>query len=433
MSIPNEVIEQIVRTISQSSQPEEVRLNHLAACSKVSRLWYNVATPLMWHLVNPVQADTVRMLVVNGLKDGRPLAPTLSFNNRFSLIREIDLSRISIYNAEITSYIQPLLMNSLELRRLDLSNCLWIKDNDLFSLINCTKLEVLILRGCGNIAGDNLGLLLEHLPRLHTFSLSGCDMLHDLTSVFRSCQAPLRTVELTSLWGAADFSSGVFTLFQRCHRTLEDFTASSPHMGLSAFTGVHELPPMNLKRLRLDTSDGMESEAILRLLDHIENLESLNLCGTPRISAQALALIFERTSRLSFLDISYVDSVTDDTIDYLTMACPRITSLHARGCRKLTDLTLGSIALRLSGSLRSLFLDFNVNITPSGITGLLEQCLELEDLSLNFCSLFLGTAVERLAKTLGAEAGETEIGEGVMQFTGVRSIRLLLDYLMGGN
>ncbi|KAI8850956.1 hypothetical protein BC829DRAFT_388159 [Chytridium lagenaria] len=424
--VPNEVVEQIVQTISAGSQPEQVRLNHLSECARVSWVWYSVAMPLLWSLVSPVQANTVRVLVVNGVKDGKALNTTLSFNNRFSLVKEIDLSRIYVWNADIRPHIQPLLMNSLNLRKLNLSNCLWIKDDDLLTLINCTKLTSLILNGCGNVTGTHLGLLLSYLPNLTTFRLSGSDLLNDLTPVFKTCTSPLVTVELTNLWATADFSTGVAALLTQCHETLEHLTASSPHLSFPAFPST--LPQMHLKTLRLDQCESLDDESLIRLLPHISTLTSLNLCGDAHITSHVLPHVFEHTPLLTFLDTSYVEDFTDAVITSLAHSCPHLTTLHTRGCRKLTDASLITLSDTLP-NLTSVCFDFNANISPAGVSRMVRQCEGLVKVGLSFCTKFLGTEVERLAKVVGAEEGMTEMGEGVMQFEGVRAVGLLRECL----
>ncbi|KAJ3109118.1 hypothetical protein HDU96_007328 [Phlyctochytrium bullatum] len=381
----------------------------------------------------PTLADTIRLLVVNGLKNGQPVAPLLKFNNRFRLIKDISLVRLAIFNAEISIHLQPLLMNCFSLERLDLTNCLWIKDSHLLSLISCMRLQKLILRGCGNLKGECLGLLLENLENLDTLDLSSCDRITELVPVFANCRAPLKVVDLTSTLGAADLNQALAALFRQCFQTLESLTLQGPLLDLPAFTGLSALPaPLRLRHLRLSSCQNFTNEHLRLLRPHLNHIETLQLIGSSQLTAPALMLAFERTPHLQHLDVSYVSGFTDEAVAYLARACPRLGALLSRGCSLLTDRALHALAALLpSTALRTLYLDFNDKVTPRGLAALLHHARAVDDISLSFCGRFFDTDVERLARrgaVMGREGIPTGGGE-FMQFAGERNVRLLRECL----
>ncbi|KAJ3098112.1 hypothetical protein HDU97_004296 [Phlyctochytrium planicorne] len=419
--VPIEIVELIVFQLALEVD-ETKRLNYLAACASVSRAWYICSMPLLWHRLQPSQADTIRLLLVNGLKDGKPLSPTLHFNNRFSLIQSIDLSKITLFNADITFYVQPVLMNCLEIRSLDLTHCLWIKDSDILCLLNCTKLEVLNLTGCGQLSdGMQLGLLLEYLPSLHTFILSGTEGLQDLLPVFQNCLSPLKRVSLFNLWRCVDFSIAVARLLERCCATLEELTLSNETMGLAAFASAENLPhTMPLRKLKLDGCSDLSGEAILRMSRHIGKLTHLSLsgCGSPQITPVSLLNLFECVPRLEYLDLSFVYCCRDDAIRFLCQVCRQLTHLYLKHNSFVSDQSLMYIGEGLSETLRCISLDGNNNITRHGLNMLLRNCRQLEKVSLDCCENFVDNEFEEFVRSLSPEyqffsAGTIKVNDAV--------------------
>ncbi|KAJ3278114.1 hypothetical protein HDU76_010015 [Blyttiomyces sp. JEL0837] len=259
-----------------------------------------------------------------------------------------------------------------------------VKDEHLINLINTTKIESLILKGCGNIKGDNLGLFLEFLTNLRELNLNGCTGLDKLEPIFRNCIAPLTTVYLRSLHNLMDIDVTVATLFHRCHATLTHLDIDNVFITAEAFTDIDLLPPMKLSALILESAPQLMDGALRRLLPHVSNLQIVSLRLATLLSNLALTSFICAAPNLRYIDISDIIQVSDDLIDNITISCRDLTILKVRRCVNLTDDAVASLAGRSHG-LKEVYLDGNMNFTPLAVKVLAASCSMLEKVSLFGC------------------------------------------------
>ncbi|KAI9328922.1 hypothetical protein DFJ73DRAFT_902832 [Zopfochytrium polystomum] len=353
----------------------------LLQAALVSRAWYAAAVPLLWRTIRPARNSSVRLLALNPLQQGRPLSSRLSFSSCFELIREIDLSCLSIVDAEITFHLQRILMGTRYLERLNLTNCLWVDDTTLLPLFGCTRLKSLILRGCAGLpaSGTSLPTALATLSNLRHLDLSGCTGLlavsataapdvaerSPIAQALTTSVAPLRRFDLLSAFHDPGVSRAVYALWSGLARTtLRELAVESVTLDDSAFAPLlnPQLNPSSASTapLPLSTSDrpadtplsppppsglsggpplaalallmpNISDASLHALAPHCTRLASLRLLAAPRVSPAGLAAVVAVAARtLRTIDLARCAWVDDGVLtglaDAVTAAAERTSS-----------------------------------------------------------------------------------------------------------
>ncbi|KAJ3087323.1 hypothetical protein HK102_011355 [Quaeritorhiza haematococci] len=336
-----------------------------------------------------------------------------------------------------------------QLRFVDLTNCLWVTDLMLTTLINNTKLEGFCIHGCGNIRGMELHLLTENLPHLQYLNVAHCTLqqLFDKSPTPSSSAEsppslppplPLKHVIMAgTLLVGTTANEAVQTIFRRCHNTLERLTLDwTQPLDDSAFEVLRSIPPMrNLVELSFANCQGGLTDNALRIMaegGHGANLRTLSLMGCCMLTGRGVAEFVSRAgcTGLKTLDASYLDGVTDDVVGVIAEYCPSLENLRLRGCVHMTDVGLARLAEAqhshaasggvsdgsvVESRLRRLALDWNHNITSSAVMELVRRCGRLEYLSLTGCEQICGAGngggsrVQQLALSLNHQLSTREV------------------------
>ncbi|TPX64910.1 hypothetical protein SpCBS45565_g05527 [Spizellomyces sp. 'palustris'] len=392
-SLPAELAEQIVTSL-------EAREDGVSA-SQVCRFWYRVLVPKIWRRIAPTQSETIRQIVINVVQRGIVLSPLMNFSSLFHLIREIDLSRMTIYNAEPKLNFEKLIMHCRKLESLNLTNCLWVTDTIVMQLINCTKLKRLNLQGCAQVTGDPMGLLLEHLDHLEDLSLAHCTMMRSLHPAFIVCRAPLRVLSLGGIYELSDMNDVLAAIFDNCHATIESLVIDwNSVLNENPFRRLDTLPTMNLRELNLIRCPRLGGGALARLARHSSNLRKLSLNGSSSLTGANIAGFVQSTPHLTYLDTSFIEDITDDELEDIATACPNLKIVKMLGIGTgITDWTLLSLSAHTT-RLRELYMSMNMNITPQAVYSLVVACPNLTILSLLGCGQIMGSRIQQLALEL---------------------------------
>ncbi|KAJ3411890.1 hypothetical protein HDV05_001525 [Chytridiales sp. JEL 0842] len=363
----------------------------------------NGGVPKSNSVIKPTHANAIRLLVVNGMQNGKPLAPLIKFGNRFELIREVDLSGMYIFNAAITPSLEMLLLNCRNLQSLDLSNCLWLTDENLINLINCTRLQKLILRGCGALNGSTLNLLLENLYHLSHLSLFGCTKIEQLGPIFsENMVAPLKSVDLCSMYGLSDIDTAVSNLLRKCGSTLESLNAGNMFITSAAFIPARDIqPPMRLLSLSLEGASQLSSQALDILEPHVTELESLNLLQCRMLQGVKLENFFYQTTRLKRVNLAHVEHASDDVLGSLGLGPGEcLEDVTLMGCWGVSDVGIGWL-VQSCPNLVVVKVDYT-RVTAAGVEGLVMRCGKLRFVSASGCEGVTGTRVHEVSNELRA-------------------------------
>ncbi|KAJ3208437.1 Annexin A13 [Dinochytrium kinnereticum] len=100
---------------------------------------------------------------------------------------------------------------------------------------------------------------------------------------------------------------------------------------------------------------------------------------------------------LSLVVLEGSAALTDDSIIKLSQSCSSLRVLDASFCPHITDLSVRSLAMFASLSLKSVSLSGCDRITPEGVEALAEGCKELNEIVLHGCASILNSHVRGFA------------------------------------
>ncbi|KAJ3050276.1 hypothetical protein HK097_008764 [Rhizophlyctis rosea] len=386
-TLPNEILEQIVKRVNATKDHYSLSL--------VSRVCYRTVTPHLWRVLAPTYLKTLSIIVNNVGKKG----PLLSFNSLFDCVKEIDLSKALIYDTEPSTVFEKLILQCHNLEALDMTNCLWLKDEHTTPLINCTKLKRVNFHGCAALKGYKLPLLTQSLLKLEWLSLAFCDHLEELEPVFEDCRAPLKHIDLSGVHDLDDMNRAVRLLFTRCVNTLEEFRVMfNGKLDASGFAILADKTPP-IKRFTLSHCTQIQDDTLYALHPIAPQLEVITLSQMDQVTSQAIVDFIRKAHNLQRLDLSAMDLMTDEGIDEILHTCINIQHLTLNGSRtKYTDTTLYSVAAHLP-RLKHFGMIYNEQITLEAVKVLVGSCGQLEELRLTGCKNLKGGWLTRLVTT----------------------------------
>jgi hypothetical protein len=287
-----------------------------------------------------------------------------------------------------------------------------ISDDTLIHLINNTKLQKLILRGCGGIKGTTLNLLLENLLELQHLSLFGCTSIRDLTPAFERARAPLQYVELCSMYNVFDINLAIEALFRNCHATLKHLYLSHPELDPTVFDVIPEDSPMQLRDLHV-TGLIAPTHVLKTLVKHVSDLETVSFSQSIGITESSLLNFFHATPKLTKIDLSFLmESVTDEVVEKISkVASSNLKMLRMCRGAHVTDKSLQYVSEGCP-NLQELEVDFN-DVTPAGIEALVMECKALTYLSASGCQHVMGSPLHDFARKVRAERLERWTADSV--------------------
>jgi serine/threonine protein kinase len=249
----------------------------------------------------------------------------------------------------------------VQLRALDLSNCITLTDQSLAFLDNHVDLQRLSLAGCQNLTDAGF-VHLAHLSELKILDLSGCAGLRDAALANVSNLQGLRELNLSGCGWLTD-------------------------------AGLVHLKDLKLKRLCLGSTWPSRMNPWLGPLYHFPDLEHLDLSGCDL--AHGALVHVRQMERLQDLDLTGCKGLTDQRLAPLLDKLTGLRVLLLRDCNELTDHTL----TRLSGLVNLEVLDLGgcTWITDASLAAL-PKMDSLRELDLSGCAGLIDRSLARLRK-----------------------------------
>jgi len=321
---------------------------------------------------------------------------------------------------------------------LSLQQCSRITDVGLVSMMTtCTRLRVLNLNYCKMVSDETLQTLAEQCRMVELLHLAFCTNITDAGIygfALRANHDKLKSVDLSYLRGISD--DAVEALCKKCTK-ITHFNVCGVNritdIGAKAIThNLWNLTSLNMEDLYLVTDaafvfdharDGRKAAEAQML----RSLTELNLSECSRLTDRALGSIATRCDKLKnfhasgvsnfsnegiqlfvrepvaqeprgenmyFLDLSFISSLTDEAVELIAKACPKVEILNLSGCILLTDHAV-QILCTNANRVKILGLAFCKRLTDRAIC-IMADYLWLEELDLCSCSHITDDGIEVL-------------------------------------
>lgn len=320
-------------------------LNTLELCkvSGVCRRWQNLAwDPILWNsieILNYKESDINRVI--------RNLLGTLAEGTQgYCLtIHQMKLSGCELVSDKALGSIAKY---CIDLEKLDLDGCCCITSRGLQDLLlNCHNLSHVNLSGCtcvNSISMPNAnGFSLENngaFLKLRHLDLSDCVAFDDfgLRTLGLSCGL-LESLYLRRCSRVTDV--GIKHIASHCHHLKELSTSDCFKVRDFSLKEIAKNAP-GLKYLSVAKCP-VSDTGIKYIGRHCVRLKYLNVRGCEAVTDIGLAYVVQNCLKLRSVDIGKCD-VTDNVLHTIGIHCPQLKKLSIRGCSKLSDEGIRSIA-----------------------------------------------------------------------------------------
>lgn len=234
------------------------------------------------------------------------------------------------------------------------------------------KLRVLSLHNCKSVSDAGMMVLGNGLSFLQSLDVSYCRKLTDkgLTAIALGC-CDLRRLQLL----------GCKLITDRIFKALSQNCSHLEELGLSGCVNISD--------------SGLSS-----LVEGCHYIKSLDVSKCSKIGDVGVLRIAEVCSpSLRTLKLLECHNVSNKSIHSLAYSCRNLETLVIGGCREVFDEPLKFLVLALSYSLRSLRMDWCLNITDSSLSCVLSNCRFLVALDISCCDkvsdyAFLGLGMD---------------------------------------
>ena len=323
------------------------------------QVWKNVESKLHLHQYLP---SLFPSLVQRGIKK----IQILSFkkNNRYLLLQSLptieSLNLRGCYKLTDSSFSYLLNRKLSSLTSLNISLCKQITDNTLSTIsANLSSLLVLNISGCSNITGNGILSISSTLNNLKVLKMRSLKHLTD------ECIEYITGTGYLSIPGLLQLE--VLDL-QDCQRikdnSLANISATLSHLKCLNLNFCNEITDHGL--LHLSTMSSLQ-ELSLRLCSNI---------GDIGISHLAIS----SNTKLSTLDVSFCDLVTDHSLTSISQGIFQLRSLGLSAC-SITDVGISTL-VQTTSNLQTLHLGQCTHLSDKCIDSIAKQltCLEYLDL-----------------------------------------------------
>ncbi|KAJ0982732.1 hypothetical protein J5N97_010987 [Dioscorea zingiberensis] len=156
----------------------------------------------------------------------------------------------------------------------------------------------------------------------------------------------------------------------------------------------------NVKKISLEFARDIEDEHLIllksKVMESLQNLESLNLNGCQKISDKGVEAVTSCCPNLKAFSIYWNVRITDFGIKQLIKNCRQIVDLNLSGCKNISDQSLQMIADSYQ-ELNVLNLTRCIILTDAGLQQVLLKCSLLESLNLYALSSLTDRAYKNIA------------------------------------
>jgi F-box and leucine-rich repeat protein GRR1 len=370
--LPPEILINILKHLSS---PRDIHSTLLA-----SRLWCECSVELLWH---------------------KPTVP--DFNTLIKIM-------------QVLSREEPTFTYAQFIRRLNFISVGSEMTDSIFGrLAPCTRLERLTLVGCSNLSDDVIARTVPSFPNLVAIDLSGVDSVTDRTvsAIAYNCRK-LQGINLLSCRQVS--STSVSALAEKC-----------PLLRRVKLSGLIDLTdePVSalaiegtlLLEIDLNGCKKLSDRAVRDIWTHSHNMREMRISHCAELTDLAFPAPqnirdlppgpnpFPESNRhpgsdlpplrlsrplehLRMLDLTNCSRITDDAVEGIVSAAPRLRNLVLSKCGQLTDRAIESICL-LGKHLHYLHLGHASSITDRSVKTLARSCTRLRYIDLASKQIFL--------------------------------------------
>ncbi|KAI0772073.1 RNI-like protein [Trametes elegans] len=297
------------------------------------------------------------------------------------------IRRLNFLNVaqDLTDSLFSRLGQCVRLERLTLMNCTALSDEGLTRVLpQCPNLVALDLTGVAEVTDRTIVAVAGSARRLQGINLTGCKKLTDasVVALAENCGF-LRRVKLSNVEQITDQS--VSALARSCPLLLEIDLNNCKRI---TDYGVRDLwtYSIQMRELRLShcvelTDSAFPTPPKRDILSLAVNPFSAAVHALPDFPPLRVSQPFEQ---LRMLDLTACAQITDDAIEGIVSAAPKIRNLVLAKCTQLTDNAVESIC-RLGKGLHYLHLGHAGAITDRSINSLVRSCTRLRYIDLANC------------------------------------------------
>lgn len=382
--LPPEILIHILKHLSQ---PYELHGPLL-----VSRAWCECAVELLWHKPSITDYATLIKIMRVLARDDQTftyasfirrlnfisIGSDLTDNVFCRLAQCTRLERLTLVNCaaltdDALSRTMPAFTN---LVAIDLSGVSEVTDNTIVALAkNCRKLQGINLLGCKKVTSIGIQALAEHCPLLRRVKLSGVDQLTDdpVSALSKECPLLLE-IDLNNCKNVTD-------------PAVRDLWIHSNHMREMRLSQCVELT-----ELAFPAPPSSQQIVTPSFRHHTGHSHSAPPDPNPfpnnaivpgsRTPLELPPLRLHRSfEHLRMLDLTSCSNITDDAVQGIVYAAPKIRNLVLAKCIHLTDAAVESIC-RLGKHLHYLHLGHASEITDKSVKTLARSCARLRYIDL---------------------------------------------------
>lgn len=310
--------------------------------------------------------------------------------SRFSRLLELDLSQStsrSFYPGVTDSDLSVVANGFQYLKVLNLQYCKGITDSGIVAIgSSLSKLQSLDVSYCRKLTDRGFSAVAEGCHDLRNLNLAGCKLVTDglLKTLSKNCH----NLEELGLQGCTNITdSGLTELVKGCQKIeLLDVNKCS-NVGDIGVSNVSMACSSSLKTLKLLDCYKIKDDSILSLAQFCNHLETLIIGGCRDISDESIQKLARACkSNLRTLRMDWCLNVTDSSLRCIFTQCSNLEALDIGCCEEVTDAafhTLGSDGTEVN--LKVLKVSNCPKVTLATLSILVDKCNSLEYLDVRSC------------------------------------------------
>ncbi|OLN96713.1 SCF E3 ubiquitin ligase complex F-box protein grrA [Colletotrichum chlorophyti] len=354
--LPSEILISIFAKLNSSSD--------LFHCMLTCKRWAKNSVDLLWH----------RPACTNW-KNHSSICQTLQLETPFfayrDFIKRLNLAATPLADRINDGSVIPLAVCT-RVERLTLTNCRNLTDQGLTALVqNSSSLLALDISGAEHISDVSIRTIAEHCKRLQGLNISGCRFItnESMITLAENCRF-IKRLKLNECSQLQD--NAILSFAEHCPNILE--------------IDLHQCIQIG-------------NEPITALITKGNSLRELRLAGCELIDDSAfLSLPANKTyDHLRILDLTSCHRLTDQAVQRIIDAAPRLRNLVLAKCRNITDVAVNAIA-KLGKNLHYLHLGHCGQITDEAVKRLVQACNRIRYIDLGCCTLLTDDSVTKLAQ-----------------------------------
>lgn len=247
-------------------------------------------------------------------------------------------------------------------------------------------LQFLDVSSCRKLTDKGLSAVAEGCPNLKSLHVGGCRYVTD--ALLKALSIHCHNLEELGLQGCTSITdSGLAFLVDGCQKIKYlDFSKCS-NVGDTGICGISKTCAASLKILKLLDCYKLGDESMLSLAKYCNNLEVLVIGGCRNLSDKSIKLLAAACSvSLKTLRMDWCLNVSDSLVNYILSQCRGLEVLDIGCCDELTDAAFQGLGREGFGLILKILKVSNCSkITVVGIGMLLGSCKTLEYLDVRSC------------------------------------------------